>query len=284
MSSQYPDPPTWAPIFLDGPNGLEFNTIWLQWFQNLAAFVTASGGGGGGAADHESLAGLLGGSAAQHYHTTNAQYTELVGNKAAHLVYAGPSSGGATAPAFRALVPGDIPTGAVVAFGLDGESGEDGLPGINGQQGQVGQVGAPGMDGLDGESGEPGMVGATGATGADGAVGSIGMPGFDGDPGEDGLLLVGPQGATGATGAAGADGVMGPPGVDGEWTDAEELRGYPSGDPVYAPFMQVGAALNYLKVETVVNLTVPVDYSLIVAGDYVVDGNLTINGEMRILG
>ena len=112
MTAFAPPPTQLDPLIHDpATDSFVFNPVWMQWFINLAAFVTASGGGGGGAVNHESLAGLLGGSAGQHYHTDNTQYTELVGNKTANQVYASPSSGGAAAPAFRALVTADLPAG-----------------------------------------------------------------------------------------------------------------------------------------------------------------------------
>ena len=179
MSDFLPPPTHIEPFTLDEATGRwMFSPIWMQWFIDVTAFITASGGGGGGAADHESLAGLLGGSAGQHYHTDNTQYTELVGNKAAHLVYAGPAAGGATTPAFRTLVPGDIPTGAVVAFGLDGEDGELGDQGVPGPVGPSGPS-VMGPPGLDGESADLETLGfgVTGVsiTGANG-IGVSGSP------------------------------------------------------------------------------------------------------------
>ena len=179
MSDFLPPPTHIEPFTLDEATGRwMFSPIWMQWFINVSAFISSSGGGGGGAADHESLAGLLGGAVGQHYHTDNTQYTELVGNKAAHLVYAGPTAGGATTPAFRVLVPGDIPTGAVVAFGLDGEDGELGDQGVPGSIGPAGQS-IMGPPGLDGESADIELFGfgVTGVsvTGANG-IGVSGSP------------------------------------------------------------------------------------------------------------
>ena len=179
MSDFLPPPTHIEPFTLDEATGRwMFSPIWMQWFIDVTAFITSSGGGGGGAADHESLTGLLGGAVGQHYHTDNTQYTELVGNKAAHLVYAGPTAGGATTPAFRALTPGDIPTGAIVAFGLDGEDGELGDQGVPGPVGPAGQnvMGPPGLDGENADMESLGF-GVTGVfvTGANG-IGVSGSP------------------------------------------------------------------------------------------------------------
>lgn len=191
MTVQFQPPPTQVdPLIHDALTGtFVFNPIWMQWFINLAAVISASGAGGGGAINHESLAGLLGGSAGQHYHTDNTQYTELVGNKAQGTVYAGPQAGGAAAPAFRRLVPGDLPSGAAMMLLQDGEDGLDGWMGASGGIGAEGPRGWPGQDGLDGEDGLslPGLVGPAGANG-------LSIPGLDGEPQEDFFYVGFPEG------------------------------------------------------------------------------------------
>lgn len=76
----FPDPPTYAdPVLLDEATGRQqFNPIWLKWFLDVAAFVSASGGGGGGGAAHNSLTGLQGGGTGEEYHFTAAEHTALI--------------------------------------------------------------------------------------------------------------------------------------------------------------------------------------------------------------
>lgn len=86
--------------------GLRFNPVWLKWFldtiDNLAT---------GGLTEHNSLGGLQGGipASGQFYHLSQAAANAFGAVQSANSVYAGPTSGGAATPAFRALVESDIP-------------------------------------------------------------------------------------------------------------------------------------------------------------------------------
>lgn len=53
--------------------------------------------------EHNNLSGLQGGSASERYHLTLAEHTLLTGTKTANTVLAGPTSGAAAIPTFRAL-------------------------------------------------------------------------------------------------------------------------------------------------------------------------------------
>lgn len=122
MSGNFPVPPTFAdPVLVDeATRKAKFNPIWLRWFLDLAQLLTAAGGGGIIGFDHNALADLQGGSAPnEFYHLTGTEHTELVNAKAAHTVYAGPSSGGSAVPAFRLLVTGDLPTGTGTVTSVD---------------------------------------------------------------------------------------------------------------------------------------------------------------------
>ena len=80
MAALFPPPPTYALPVLVSPDGSSvFNPIWLNWFLDVAAFISASGGGGGGGGAHNSLGGLQGGAANEYYHLSQANYTNLTG-------------------------------------------------------------------------------------------------------------------------------------------------------------------------------------------------------------
>jgi hypothetical protein len=71
-----PIPPTYLqPVAKDPVTGREyFEPAWLQFFLDLAQILTTAGGTTG--IDHESLLGLLGGSAGGHYHLTSAEHSK----------------------------------------------------------------------------------------------------------------------------------------------------------------------------------------------------------------
>jgi hypothetical protein len=91
---------------------------------NGSAWVALGGGGGAAAStDLTDSAGLVRGAAAL---TTNNKLVEVsttdgtiqeVSNQTANYIYSGPVSGGAAAPAFRALVSADIPANAANTSG-----------------------------------------------------------------------------------------------------------------------------------------------------------------------
>lgn len=78
MATDFEPPPTYADVVLYDKDGTRprFNPIWLKWFVDLAAFISASGGGGGGV-DHNLTTNLQGGTANQYYHLTSAQQSAL---------------------------------------------------------------------------------------------------------------------------------------------------------------------------------------------------------------
>lgn len=70
MTSVFQPPPTYAlPVVVDEITGKSiFNPIWLRWFIDLSKNFTATA-----TWNHESLSGLLGGGANNHYHLTSSQ-------------------------------------------------------------------------------------------------------------------------------------------------------------------------------------------------------------------
>lgn len=68
-------PPTYADVVIidERTKKGQFNPIWLNWFLQVAQSLSALGAGGGGTPQHNSLAGLQGGSPAERYHLTGAQ-------------------------------------------------------------------------------------------------------------------------------------------------------------------------------------------------------------------
>jgi len=142
MATTFPEAPTYAdPVLVDPVTGMQrFNPIWLRWFLEVAQAFTDAGGTG---LEHNLLNGLQGGSVSERYHLTQAQVTAIgtvtsvalsaspasvfnvsgspvtvsgtlalsLDNQNANIVLAGPSSGGAAEPAFRALVTSDLPAG-----------------------------------------------------------------------------------------------------------------------------------------------------------------------------
>lgn len=100
-------PPTYTdPVRVDELGKARFSEIWLNWFLQLAEIIN---GGGGTVLQHNSLSGLQGGTTAEYYHLTAAQRAAAFGTKNANTVYAGPTTGAAADPTFRALVAADIP-------------------------------------------------------------------------------------------------------------------------------------------------------------------------------
>lgn len=76
MATRNPAPTYAPPVEVDPRNGqARFAPIWLKWFLDLAATLE---GGGTDAVDHEALTGLLGGSANNHWHLTQAQRNDLL--------------------------------------------------------------------------------------------------------------------------------------------------------------------------------------------------------------
>ena len=69
-------PPTYAEVVLYDEQGKKpkFNPIWLKWFLDIAATLTAAGGGG---IEHNLTTGKQGGTASQYYHLTSAQHAAV---------------------------------------------------------------------------------------------------------------------------------------------------------------------------------------------------------------
>lgn len=83
MTIIFEPPPTYADVVLidpgkkpGDPGFSRFNPIWLKWFVDAAAFITANGGSG--TSDHNQLSGLQGGSTNQYYHFTGTEHSALV--------------------------------------------------------------------------------------------------------------------------------------------------------------------------------------------------------------
>ena len=76
--STFQPPPTYAlPVIQDETTGKStFNPIWLNWFLQVAQYISNNGGGTSTVA-HNSLSGLQGGAASERYHLTLAQESAL---------------------------------------------------------------------------------------------------------------------------------------------------------------------------------------------------------------
>lgn len=72
---------------------------------------------------HNDTTGIQGGVATEYYHLSNAQHTLVTGTRSANTVFAGPTSGGAALPTWRAMVAADLPAmtaATTVAAGTQG--------------------------------------------------------------------------------------------------------------------------------------------------------------------
>lgn len=78
MTTAFEPPPTYADVIIFDEDGKhpKFNPIWLKWFLDVTAVLSASGGGGGSVV-HNSTSGLQGGTTNEFYHITAAQSTAL---------------------------------------------------------------------------------------------------------------------------------------------------------------------------------------------------------------
>ena len=116
--SQINPPPTYAEVIVEDEKTKRstFNPIWLKWFLDIAAYVSANGGSGG-TVNHESLAGLQGGAGGEHQHFTVAEHTALTAGftGTGNLVRA--SGATLTNPAMTGATNTDTPsTGDVAAM------------------------------------------------------------------------------------------------------------------------------------------------------------------------
>jgi hypothetical protein len=99
--SQLPLPPVPNTPLVENPTS---DAIWKRWLEQLRTrFILP------GQQDHNTLFNLQGGTTDEYYHLTQSQHSEITGDQSANTVYAGPSSGGDAAPAFRSLVLNDLP-------------------------------------------------------------------------------------------------------------------------------------------------------------------------------
>ena len=80
MTAVFQPPPTYAEVVVFDADGKRprFNPIWLKWFLDVTALLTATGGGPGGAVVHNSTSGKQGGTANEYFHLTSAQATALI--------------------------------------------------------------------------------------------------------------------------------------------------------------------------------------------------------------
>lgn len=116
MAAGLPPPP------INSPSGSYY---WLEWYTGLTNFINGTNipwGNlnftGSNIADiqaraHNSLSPIQGGDGiSEYYHLTLAQFNSLPGGstESANTVLAGPTSGSAATPAFRALVTADVPS------------------------------------------------------------------------------------------------------------------------------------------------------------------------------
>ncbi len=116
MAEQFAPPPTFADVVeVNKQQGTaRFNPLWLQWFLDLAQYISLNGAGA--QIQHNSLGGLQGGTTNQYYHLTSTQVGFLANVQNANQVLAGPTSGPASAPAYRQLVPADMSGGLSVTI------------------------------------------------------------------------------------------------------------------------------------------------------------------------
>lgn len=81
MATKFQPPPSYAEVFVTRGDGqIIFNPIWLKWFLDLAAVMSALGiVPGSVGVQHNALGGLQGGAVDEYFHLTTAQATEVAG-------------------------------------------------------------------------------------------------------------------------------------------------------------------------------------------------------------
>jgi hypothetical protein len=95
-----------------------WNSVDSKW--DAQGPTTGSGGGGSGTVTSVAAAGPTGVLTWNSAVTTSGTLTATLASQNANIVLAGPTSGGAATPAFRALVLGDLPSGVgLTASGLN---------------------------------------------------------------------------------------------------------------------------------------------------------------------
>lgn len=77
--SAFQPPPTYADVVIIGPTGKpSFSPVWLKWFLDLAAFLSATGGAAGSVV-HNNTTSKQGGGGTEFYHLLAADYILLAG-------------------------------------------------------------------------------------------------------------------------------------------------------------------------------------------------------------
>lgn len=110
MAALFQPPPTYAEVVLVDPEGKRpprFNPIWLKWFLDVAAVLSASGGASG-AIIHNDLSTIQGGSATERYHLSQTN-AALFGTGTAVQVLHGGASPAWGAVVLTTDVNGDLP-------------------------------------------------------------------------------------------------------------------------------------------------------------------------------
>lgn len=174
-----PIPPTFAdPVVVDRahPKGY-FNPIWLKWFLDFAAILENTPI----TTNHEGLAGLLGGSAGQHYHFTSAEHTALQALLAGipgrllavRILSAGtytPTAG--TNAVWVKMVAGGGAGGGAAATGV-GQFAAGSGGGAGGYAESYLTTGFSGVTVAIGAGGTPGAAGAAGGNGGNSTFGAL---------------------------------------------------------------------------------------------------------------
>lgn len=115
MADVIPPPPTYAEVLVENPipgRSPVFNPIWLDWFIRLAAFSNV--GSGAVTSINVAVPAILTSSGGPI--TTNGTITLGLANETANTVWAGPTTGAAAAPTFRALVTADMSGSATQTY------------------------------------------------------------------------------------------------------------------------------------------------------------------------
>ena len=222
-------PPTYAQIFIDGPDGKPtFNPIWIKWFVDLAGVLSGLNVAGSGT-------GLINLTGAATGNGTGTVFVSLVDGAASNTklsAFAAPGVKGATAVGpttdltttqlttlvntFTAFLPGAVPASG---GGISNFLRSDGAfaPAGGGYNIQFG-LGMDGEDGNDGMLvlGTPGPQGPQGTVGTQGPAGQTASILLDGIDGDEGFSIPGPQGPAGASGSNTSTYVFLADGQDGE--------------------------------------------------------------------
>lgn len=115
-------------VYMGVTNVIQGSNMVFTYVPSIGAYIISSTGGGGGGSGTVTSVGLtvptifsVSGSPV----TTSGTLAVSANNQSANTFYAGPTSGGATTPAFRALDPNDMPTVPVTKGGTSRTSLDD---------------------------------------------------------------------------------------------------------------------------------------------------------------